>query len=102
MAKTPERVVKDKVKKILEDAGAWFFFPAANGYGRSGIPDIVCCVGGKFLAIECKAGGLQPTALQARELDRIKAAGGIGIGINAETVDSLHVLIEQLKDSLCD
>lgn len=88
--RTKEGAVKDMVKKILDASGVWYFFPAANGYGRSAIPDIVCCVNGKFLAIECKAADLQPTALQLRELARINASGGTGICINAENIDTLR------------
>ena len=91
--RTKEGEVKAMVKKVLEDAGVWYFFPAANGYGRSAIPDIICCVRGEFLAIECKAANLQPTALQERELTRIKASGGVGVCINAENVDKLENFI---------
>jgi Holliday junction resolvase len=97
MARTKEGVVKDKVKKILDNAGVWYFFPAANGYGRSAIPDIVCCVRGCFLAIECKADNLKPTALQERELNRIIANGGTGLCINAENVDQLPDIINSLS-----
>ena len=94
--RTKERVVKDKVKKILDNAGVWYFFPAANGYGRSAIPDIVCCVRGHFLAIECKADNLKPTALQERELGRIMENKGIGLCINAENVDTLANYLKSL------
>ena len=95
--RTKEGVVKDKVKKILDNAGVWYFFPAANGYGRSAIPDIICCVRGRFLAIECKADNLKPTALQERELGRIIANGGTGIYINAENVDQLENILRGIN-----
>ena len=95
--RTKEGVVKDKVKKILDNAGVWYFFPAANGYGRSAIPDIICCVRGHFLAIECKADNLKPTALQERELGRIIANGGTGIYINAENVYQLENILRGIN-----
>lgn len=76
---TPEGRVKAAVVKILKKHEVYYFFPATGGYGRSGVPDIVCCFNGKFLALECKADGNNPTALQAREIDRINDAGGIAI-----------------------
>ena len=78
---TPESKVKAAVKKQLEAAGAYHFSPSANGYGHAGIPDIICCINGRFLAIECKAGKGRTTALQARELQRIVDAGGVSLVI---------------------
>jgi Holliday junction resolvase len=74
---TPEGKVKADLKKILDGLGAYYFFPATGGYGRSGVPDVVGVVEGKFFAIECKAPGKKPTALQIREMKNIRKAGGI-------------------------
>ena len=38
---TKETLVKKAVVKILDKHGAYHFFPATHGYGRSGVPDIV-------------------------------------------------------------
>jgi len=63
MAQTPEAKVKAAVRKLLVAFGIYHFMPAANGFGRAGIPDIICCFGGRFIAIECKAGKGVTTAL---------------------------------------
>ena len=73
---TNEAKTKNAVKKMLEAMGVYYFMPFGGGYGRSGIPDIIGCVNGQFLAIECKAGKGKTTALQNRELQRIADAGG--------------------------
>ena len=73
---TPEGKVKNQVKKILDAHKVYHFSPPGMGLGRSGIPDIIACFNGKFIAIECKAGKGQPTLLQSRELGRIDMAGG--------------------------
>lgn len=97
MARTPEGIVKDKVVGILKDEGVYYFFPATHGYGRSGVPDIVCCVNGRFLGIECKAGTNKPTALQVRELERIRAAGGTAVVANEENWDMIRACVRTLK-----
>ena len=56
MAMTPEAKVKKVVVKQLKELGAYYFFPATGGYGKSGVPDIVGCYKGMFFGIECKAG----------------------------------------------
>jgi len=98
MAKTPEGEIKDQVRKILDEMKAYYFFPAANGYGRTGIPDVIACVGGHFVGIECKAGSKQPTALQQRELDNIEKAEGTGLIVNADNVGNLKNILENAYD----
>ena len=94
MATTPEGKVKAKVVKLLKERGVYYFFPATFGMGRSGVPDIVCCVRGHFLAIECKAGKNKPTALQEKELNAIHNAGGTALVINEDNINHvLYVLI---------
>lgn len=97
MAKTPEGKVKDMVVGVLKSESVYYFFPATHGYGRSGVPDIVACVNGFFLAIECKAGTNKPTALQVREIEAIRKAGGVAVVVNAENWDMVRELIRKLK-----
>lgn len=93
MAATKEALVKKKVVGILKKHGVYYFFPVTAGFGRSGIPDIICCARGRFLAIECKANGGNPTALQARELVRINDAGGIAVVVRDTDVDLFEKLV---------
>jgi Holliday junction resolvase len=87
---TPEKKVKDKVVKILKELGAYYFYPVTGGFGRSGIPDIVCCLQGNFIGIECKAGNNEPTALQYKNLEEIQDAGGYAFIVNEDNIDSLE------------
>jgi Holliday junction resolvase len=96
MAMTPEKKVKDKVVRILKDEGVYYFFPATHGFGRSGVPDIICCANGRFLAIECKAGTNKLTALQTREIETIRTAGGMAIVANEENWDMVRPLVQGL------
>jgi Holliday junction resolvase len=103
MAKTPESKVKEKVVKILKEHGVYYFFPATHGYGRSGVPDIICCYNSQFLAIECKAGKNKPTALQEKEIKKIRDAGGFVFVINEDNIHllSLYFLGGQDDDGRC-
>ena len=75
----------------------YYFLPATHGFGRSGVPDIVCCVNGMFLGIECKAGKGKPTLLQLRELEAIRTAGGEAVVIYEENIDMVRLLVRQLS-----
>jgi hypothetical protein len=95
---TPETKVKKAVTKILDKHGAYHFFPATHGYGRSGVPDIVACHKGKFIGIECKAGKGMPTALQLKELHLIDEAGGYSFVVREDTLDLVEVVLADIDD----
>ena len=96
---TPEKKVKDKVKKLLEEYGAYYFMPTTGGYGRSGVPDIVACLRGKFIGIECKANGNKPTALQDKNLTQIMNVGGFAVAVDENGIELFRNLLEQIKDN---
>jgi hypothetical protein len=77
--KTPEAKVKDAVVRVLKEYDCYYFFPATHGFGRSGVPDIICCYKGRFIGIECKAEKGRLTDLQERELQRIRKRAGVAI-----------------------
>jgi Holliday junction resolvase len=97
---TPEKAVKAKVKNVLESEGVYYFMPPANGFGRSGVPDIVACVNGLFLAIECKAGTNKPTALQVREIESIRRNNGVAVVVNEANWDMVRELVKKLKATI--
>ena len=68
--------------------------PIGSGYGNSGVPDFICCVKGKFVGIEAKAGKGKTTLLQDKNLTLIVEAGGWAMVINE---DDLHY-VEALGD----
>lgn len=97
---TPEAKVKAKVRKLLDELHIYYFFPATHGYGRSGVPDIIGCFMGLFVAIECKAGKGQLTGLQELELTKIKAAGGFTFVAREDNIDELKGLLVCLIQEL--
>jgi Holliday junction resolvase len=91
---TPEAKVKKKVKMVLDNLGAYQFSPMTGGYGNSGVPDIVACYEGFFVAVECKAGKGKPTLLQLDNLKRIDASGGFSVVVNESNVEQLREYIQ--------
>lgn len=75
---TPENKVKQKVDRLLQQHKIWFYSPQAGPFGRSGVPDRVAIIRGKFVGIECKADATKkPTRLQLHCMRQIEAAGGV-------------------------
>jgi Holliday junction resolvase len=97
MASTPEALVKKKIRKILDAEGVYYAMPIGTGYGNSGVPDFLCCVGGRFVAIEAKAGKGKTTALQDEHIARIRDAKGAAIIINEENLYTLEPLIHFIR-----
>lgn len=99
MAMTPEGKVKKDVKAWLKARGIWFYMPVQNGMGVVGIPDLICCWDGKFLAIETKAPGKrsQTTANQEARIDEIRAAKGWAIVV--DDVSQLDDFEKEINES---
>jgi len=93
MVMTPEAKVKKVVVKQLKELGAYYFYPATGGYGKSGVPDIVGCWEGLFFGIECKAGKNIPTALQEKNLSDIALAGGVAAVVNELNMRDIKELL---------
>lgn len=93
---TPESKVKKKVTTLLKSLGAYYFYPVTGGFGRSGVPDIVCCLNGNFVGIECKAGTNKATALQLKNLEEIRSAGGFSFVVNEDNLDALERVLRAM------
>ena len=99
MADTPEKKVKRKIVAILKEYGAYYFYPVTGGFGGSGVPDVIACLNGQFIGIEAKADMKKnkPTALQVKNLNQIKEAGGHALVIDANNLDHLITTLETIK-----
>lgn len=99
MADTPEKRVKRKVVEVLKKHEVWYFFPASNGFGKSGIPDIIAIVDGHFVGIEVKSATGKPTELQKICGKQIEEAGGTWLVVsNDVTLEVLDAVIKNRKD----
>ena len=95
MAQTPEAKVKAKIKDILKKHNVYYAMPIGTGFGNAGVPDFLCCVNGKFLAIEAKAGKGTTTALQNKHLREIEEAGGDAWVVNETNLVHLEDFVKE-------
>ncbi len=86
-----EKAIKDSIQRHLKKKGAWNLKIWGSGIGRTGIPDLLCCYRGRFIALEIKVPGNTATKLQAYEINQIREAGGV-----AEVVHSAKEAAEIL------
>jgi len=99
---TPEGRIKQRVKAILTDRGAWWTMPSGNAYGRRGVPDFLVLYRGQFMAIETKAPGGRPTSWQLREMSHIILHGGraLVVGHNDESWSRLEDELDAMKNGI--
>lgn len=75
-----ETSLDKKVLEYFDSIGGYAYKHWGGGkYGKSGIPDIIACVNGKFYGIEDKTTTGRPSMLQLKNLEWIRNAGGYGI-----------------------
>ncbi len=93
---TPEGKVKEQVKKLLKQYGAYYHMPVTNGMGAPTL-DFVCCHNGYFIAIETKAPGKKPTARQCLTMAAMSSAEGYVFCVSCqEELDVLESFLQLL------
>lgn len=72
-----ERSITRAIKAALDrEPGVWHIKYSPAGYGTAGVPDLLCCVRGRFVALEVKQPGAYMTKVQHHMAEQIEAAGG--------------------------
>lgn len=87
------RILADAKSRQLQGQPLWM--QKINDRVTAGIPDILGCVAGRFLAAELKSPGKTATSLQALFLKRIREAGG-----RAEVIDDFNDWTRIIEDLL--
>lgn len=76
----------------------WYVKIWGGGFMKAGIPDILCCINGKFVALELKRENGVASELQKRNIRLINDSNGIGIILYPKDFDSFKELCRGLID----
>lgn len=106
----PEKTFELSVRRYLHSRGiyeqgtpvqkrrvptcGWYLKVAGGAVQRAGVPDLVICVRGHFLAVELKASHGRPSALQRLTLGHLKAAGADAILLYPDHFEAFKQLID--------
>lgn len=82
-------------KRIKGIGGWWLNFHGGSVYMPRGIPDIIGCFKGRFVALEVKRPDEQPTKIQEKTLELLQAAGAV-TGV-VHNVDEVKEIIGKVK-----
>lgn len=91
-----ERDLVRRIKTYLSSLEGCFSWKEHGGmYGTAGIPDIICCYRGRFVAFEVKVPGNPPTPLQKSTLEKIRRAGGTAEVV--QCLDEVKATLEKME-----
>lgn len=93
-----EKNFENRVKKFLKDQGCWFVKYWGGGqFTKAGIPDLLICCNGQFIAVELKAPNGKPSELQLYNIDAITKAGGIALVLYPEDFEAFKQLVKNCQ-----
>lgn len=94
------RLVK-AIRKALDDrygAGGKWVKIHGDGMQESGLPDIIGCLAGRFVALEAKMPGEEPTPIQRFRLEQFSRAGG-AVGVVYSVEQALEIAASALQSN---
>lgn len=91
-----EKTITAKIFQFLKtvpDCFAWK--EHGDMYGTAGLPDIICCIGGRFIAFEVKTPSGKLSKLQEITIRKIKEAKGEAYKVTS--VEETKVILQSLE-----
>lgn len=92
----PEKKLQDKVIRYLKGRGIYYLNLFGDGMSGKGKPDIIVCLGGKFVAFELKAGLNDMQDDQRIHKLRIERSGGLHF--SPYTIEEFIKIVEELEN----
>ena len=92
-----EKAFETKIRKFLESEGCYCFKVWGGGMQKAGIPDLMVCCNGYFMALEIKGEKGKPSPLQLHHIEQIKKSNGVAVILYPKDFESFKTLIYRLK-----
>lgn len=103
MARGPEARLQTKIQKAIkqEFPNSFVFKTHGGPFQMKGVPDLILCIYGFFIAIEVKVPGREDTltAIQKNAIERINKSGGYAF-MSTSVEDSLEKIADFLLKKL--
>ena len=71
-----EKNFEKRIKAAVTERGGWWCKYHGDAFSTAGVPDLLCCVDGRFVGIEVKDDDGEPSELQIWTIKQIRKAGG--------------------------
>jgi mevalonate kinase len=94
-----EKNITAAILRYLKAVPGCFCWKEHGGiYGTSGLPDIICCVNGRFVAFEVKTEDGRLSKLQELAIAKITAAGGAAFMVRSVAEVRQH--LEKIQEDV--
>lgn len=95
--KGPETRLRKRIVKALTEwyPEGYFRKIHGNAFQNIGVPDLLCCIDGRFFGLEIKNPGKHATPAQMLEMEKIRKAHGL-----AAEIDSVQGALDFVKGGL--
>jgi hypothetical protein len=91
-----EKSIVTAIMKHLKTVPHCFAWKQHGGqYGRAGLPDIICCIEGRFVAFEVKTPHGKLTKIQEITIQKINAAKGKAYKVTS--VEDVKLILDSLE-----
>lgn len=88
-----------KVEKFLTDKGIYFVkYWGGGNFTRSGVPDLLCCINGRFVGVELKTDNGKVSELQQYNIDKIIQSGGVALVLRPNDFKDFKSIVKNLKE----
>lgn len=96
-----EKDIVNAIMRYLKTVPMCFAWKEHGGmYGTAGLPDIICCIGGRFVAFEVKTPSGKLTKLQEMTIAKIRAAKGEAFKVTS--VGDVKIILDSLEVTAYD
>lgn len=93
-----ESTFQDKIiRKLKKLPECWYVKIWGGGFQRAGIPDILICYKGFFIAVELKNEIGEASELQKYNIEKIKEARGIALVIRPQNESDLWKIMSEIE-----
>lgn len=91
-----EKDLVSSIMRYLKGIPQCFYWKEHGGkYGTAGIPDIICCIKGKFVGFEVKTASGVISKLQELSIRQIQQAGGQAFVVRS--LEEVKIIINNLE-----
>ena len=95
MPSKPEKKLQDRCIRYLKENNIYYINQFGNGWACKGVPDLVTCINGRFVAFELKVG--ENDLQDDQKIHRIRIRRSGGLHYSPYTLEEFIRIVEDIE-----